>query len=237
MKFGDKYVFHVHTYRCGHAGDESDEDYVKKAIELGAESIIFTDHAPFPGDVFTNRMKENELAEYIGSLKSLRGKYQYKLDIQIGLEVEYMPSYEKYYERLKDNKDIDILILGQHHYELEDGRYSFQCRDLKNEYVGLFDAMIEGVKTGYFEVVAHPDRAFRREKEWTKEMAGCSEMLINEAVKEGIALEKNYSSMDCENMYWQQFWEMVPGKAEVVYGSDAHCTDELVVVGDADKER
>ncbi len=42
-------VFHVHTSRCRHASDENDESYVRKALELGAEAIAFTDHAPFPG--------------------------------------------------------------------------------------------------------------------------------------------------------------------------------------------
>ena len=30
--------------------------YVKRAIELGAHSIWFSDHSPFPGDPFGNRM-------------------------------------------------------------------------------------------------------------------------------------------------------------------------------------
>lgn len=45
-------IFHVHTYRCGHAEEVGDEEYVIKAIELGATGIWFTDHAPFPGDPF-----------------------------------------------------------------------------------------------------------------------------------------------------------------------------------------
>lgn len=47
-RMDNNYIFHVHTYRCGHASDETDEDYVKRAVELGADSITFTDHAPFP---------------------------------------------------------------------------------------------------------------------------------------------------------------------------------------------
>jgi histidinol-phosphatase (PHP family) len=53
----------VHTYRCGHAENVSDEEYIKKAISLGASGIWFTDHAPFPGDPFGNRMKYSELDE------------------------------------------------------------------------------------------------------------------------------------------------------------------------------
>ena len=62
--------------------------------------------------------------------------------------------------------------------------------DIKHEYIGLFAAKIEGVNTGLFEVVAHPDRAFRKESIWTKEMAAYSNKLI-EAVGDKVLLEKN----------------------------------------------
>ena len=63
----DKEIFHVHTYRCKHASDEDDEAYVKTAVELGAKRIVFTDHAPFPGNPFDHRMQYEELPEYIGT--------------------------------------------------------------------------------------------------------------------------------------------------------------------------
>ncbi|MCR5762555.1 MAG: hypothetical protein K6G00_04150 [Treponema sp.] len=28
-------IFHIHTFRCRHASDESDEEYVKAALALG----------------------------------------------------------------------------------------------------------------------------------------------------------------------------------------------------------
>lgn len=55
-----KELFHVHTYRCKHAGDEREIEYVKRAIELGASGITFTDHAPFPGNPFGHRMQMEE---------------------------------------------------------------------------------------------------------------------------------------------------------------------------------
>ncbi len=62
---GKNDVFHVHTYRCRHAENIPDRDYVEKAIELGAEGIWFTDHAPFPGVPFqrAHRMLCEELPE------------------------------------------------------------------------------------------------------------------------------------------------------------------------------
>lgn len=41
-------AFHIHTWRCGHAGDEREDTYIRTAMYLGAKQITFTDHAPFP---------------------------------------------------------------------------------------------------------------------------------------------------------------------------------------------
>ncbi len=223
----NKYVFHVHTYRCGHATDETDEDYIKNAIALGADSITFTDHAPFPGNPFTGRMKYSQLKEYISSLIELKSVYEGIIDVYIGLEIEYLPSYKSYYEELKANEDIELMIIGQHHYEVSKGVYSFMS-DIKYEYIGLFNAMIEGVNTGLFDVVAHPDRAFRKESIWTKEMAEYSNKLIA-AVGDKILLEKNFSSMKKKGAYWEEFWDIVPDKVRLIYGCDAHSTKDMQV--------
>lgn len=52
-----KHLFHVHTYQCGHAENVPDEVYVTRALQLGASDIWFSDHAPFPGNLFGNRMR------------------------------------------------------------------------------------------------------------------------------------------------------------------------------------
>ena len=53
------------------------------------------------------------------------------------------------------------MILGQHHYEISKGIYSFMEKP-EQEYVGLVEAMLEGLDMGVFDVVAHPDRAFKK---------------------------------------------------------------------------
>lgn len=92
----EKEAFHVHTYRCKHAGDEPDTAYVEKAIELGAPRIVFTDHCPLPGNRFRNRMDMEQLPEYIESLSRLKDRYADKIEILCGLEVDYLPSFDAY---------------------------------------------------------------------------------------------------------------------------------------------
>ena len=126
ISLGERYLFHVHTFRCGHAEMVSDEEYIKKAIGLRATDICFTDHAPFPGNPFGGRMKYEELPEYISTLKNLKEQYQRKIKIHIGLEIEYFSRYDQsgYYQELSNNPDLEILLLGQHMAEDPEDRKS-----------------------------------------------------------------------------------------------------------------
>ena len=214
-------IFHVHTWRCGHAGEEQDYEYVEKAIELGASRIVFTDHCPYPGNYFLYRMDMEQLEDYVTSMKQLKCEYGRQIEVLAGLEVEYLPRYENYYKELKASGDYDLLLLGQHMYEHEDGSYSFSELDKTKEFVGLCNAMVEGAKTGLFDVIAHPDRAFRGCREWNREMLGAAYDVINAARANQLYLEKNYSSMRNEHQYWESFWVRA-GMEKVLYGYDAH---------------
>ena len=63
IKIDNNNLFHVHTYRCGHAENITDEKYIIQSISKNYKDIWFSDHAPFPGDPFGGRMKYNELNE------------------------------------------------------------------------------------------------------------------------------------------------------------------------------
>lgn len=227
-------IFHIHTYRCGHAEDVDDEAYVMKAIDLAAKGIWFTDHAPFPGDPFGNRMRYDQLEEYLDSLTILKEKYKGIIDIHIGLEIEYFPSFSRsgYYRKLKEDPRIEILLLGQHIAEDTrlPGLYTFMWKKEElqmNEYWALGRAEIDGIRSGYFNAVAHPDRIFRRCKEWTPEMDAVADRIISTAVKKDIPLEINMHSIKCKGHYWPQFWEKLPNDAKTVIGLDAHSLSDM----------
>lgn len=223
-----KELFHIHTYRCGHAEEIADEVYVKKAIELGAKKITFTDHAPFPGNPFQSRMQYSELPGYVNSIKNLAERYKYDIEVCCGLEIEYLPSFRDYYMELKESGDFDVLLLGQHMYEVEPGKYSFSYPEYKEkEYEGCLNAIVAGIELGIFDIVAHPDRSFRRIKQWDVRCDEVSKTLINCANNHGVMLEKNYSSEKHKYYYWQEFWDLVPECNKIIYGIDAHNVRDL----------
>lgn len=67
-----KFNYHQHTYRCGHADlDMEDEDYIKEYIKMGFKEIAFTDHCPWKDEVDNRpnvRMKYSERDEIINKL-------------------------------------------------------------------------------------------------------------------------------------------------------------------------
>ena len=235
-----KHIFHVHTYRCKHGSDESDEEFIKAALSLGAEKITFTEHCPFPENPFKNRMEMEQLPEYIESLKTLQAKYQGQIQIETGLEVEYLPSMINYYKYLYE-LNLHPLIIGQHFFQHPDGTYSFDDKDKSDEYIGCSNAMIEGMKTGYFSIVAHPDRFFRRCKKWTQELTDISNRLITTASQYNIILEKNLSSYEkhiekSNHIFWRkEFWDLVElynqtasNPIKTIIGFDAHSTEHML---------
>ena len=229
MLLSDKSAFHIHTYRCGHAENISDEKYIQKAIRMGADSIWFSDHAPFPGDPFGSRMKYDQLYEYLDTLINLKEKYgDY---VHIGLETEYFPSFDEegYYKKLRDDKRIEFLLLGQHMAEDPvSGGYTFSWsknRLEQEEFIALGKAICQGIDSGYFDFVAHPDRIYRHCKEWTLQMAEVGNRIISKAKICGIPLEINMSSIAGNNYYWPEFWQM--NSSDTITGLDAHSTDEM----------
>lgn len=229
-----KEIFHVHSYRCGHAEEVEDEAYVKRAVELGANRIVFTDHVPYPNDYFQRRMKYEELDGYIKTINELKTKYKKEIEILCGLEAEFVVAYKNYYEELRER--LDLLVLGQHFYEVN-GEFSFNRPKeevIENEYRYSSEAIIQGIESGLFDVVVHPDRIFRRRKQWEDDMAAVGTNIISAAVKHDIPLEINISSQRRNNQFWPEFWKLIEDndgftRCRIITGFDAHHVSELQV--------
>lgn len=242
----EKRMFHVHTYRCGHAENVPDEDYVKRAIELGASQLWFTDHGPFPapGDRLAMiRMKYSQLEEYIESIERLREAYKGEISLHCGLELEYLPTFDEmgYYKKLQEDPRLEILLLGQHFAEEKEnpGNYSFQWskeRLRREEYKALADAICQGIRSGYFGAVAHPDRIYRFCREWTVKMQETAEKILRTAAECNVPVEKNVSSTKVPGQFWKKFWQLDLPKRCIV-GLDAHKTADLKLMTEKEFDR
>lgn len=95
---------HTHTHFCPHGSGEETAKFIEKAIALGFDRYVLTEHAPLPSSFcealpyekelvqyFT--MKETELDEYIKEMHELKQKYKDQIEIQVGFELDYLPEY------------------------------------------------------------------------------------------------------------------------------------------------
>lgn len=216
--------YHTHTARCHHAiGTE--RQYVEAAIQAGYKVLGFADHGTYIIDNFNYRirMRPDEVAEYINTLKALREEYKNDIRIHIGFELEYYPShFDKTLEFLKQF-DYEYLILGQHY--VDDGierthviKPTTEEEDLK-KYV---DTVIAGIRTGKFSYVAHPDVVgFNGDDEiYRAHMT----RLCRAAKEEGIPLEINCLGVHENRCYPnEKFWKIARDVGNsVIIGVDAH---------------
>ena len=227
--------YHTHTYRCNHAtGDVP--DYCQRAVELGFDTIGFTEHNPFPKNSYLSdmRMKIEELPDYISDINQARTDFP-ELTIFSGLECDYRKRYDSFYkDYLLGEMGLDYLTGSVHVYpynnEIRGVHGEVMNKEMRKAYT---QSMIDIIESGIFIFVNHPDLFGQQLDRWTKEAEDMSRYIIQAAKENHIPLELNTSGIvktflhpdevDRLNYPIVQFWEIVADEGcEVVINSDAH---------------
>jgi len=231
--------YHTHTFRCGHAIG-NDEEYVLEGIALGLNTLGFSDHIMLKNLHQTNVRGEYELTEgYFLSIRSLQEKYKDRINIKLGFEAEAFEEYFPYYENLKQTKKIDYLILGNH-CTLDKGviRSFFSKCTTKKDLLEYKNTLLNGLKTGLFDCIAHPDYFMETYYKWDSTAKKVAKEIIQAAIEYDIPLEFNLACIrrgkqkkGKELRYgypYVPFWKMVEKmKAKVIIGIDAHAPSDL----------
>lgn len=236
-----KFNYHTHTYRCGHADNNmTDEDFVKEFIAKGFNEICFTDHCPQKDRIDKRkymRMDYEQKDEYLNSIKYLQDKYKGKINIQTGFEIEYLPDQEENLLELK--KETDKLVLGQHFIYAKNSkilkifRYdNFSDEDL----IRYANYIIEAMKKKIPDIVVHPDIYMLSRNSFGEVESLVAHMICEAAEKYNIPLEinltepwmclsgkKNNVSYPCK-----EFWDIASNyNIKVLYGIDAHFKEQI----------
>lgn len=225
------YSYHTHTKRCNHAFGE-DEEYIQKAISLGIKELGFSDHVFLPHHSQPKiRGEYSQLDDYISSLRALREKYKDQIKIYIGFECEYYPIYEEYYRHLLDDKIVDYLILGQHCYIDEEGQFQwyFSSNTPKEKYIRYKDDVINGIKSGLFSYVAHPDLFRSSVENFDEFFVEISKDIAEAAEKYKVPLEINLGGQRYLRPYPSNEFFSIANKYKnrFIVGSDAHTPEQL----------
>ncbi len=152
--------YHMHTPLCQHAAGPM-EDYVQRGIDLGLREVGFSDHNPLPGGRSANvRMTEAELDYYVERVTELRFRYRGKIDVMLGLEMDYLEGLEDYLEQQLARYPWDYVIGSIHFLDNECRESSWPRQydgDAHQLYARYFDRMRRMARSGLCDVVAHFD--------------------------------------------------------------------------------
>lgn len=231
-----RFNYHTHTYRCGHADNNmSDEDFVKLFVKKGFNKIAFTDHCP-EKEIIDNRknmrMKYSEKDEYLSSVKELKEKYKDIIDIETGFEIEYLPGQEENLLELKN--ETDKIILGQHFIYDENNEIKFLRRKKYTDEDALKYAEYVkiAIEKNIPDIIAHPDVYMLSRDTYTEVDEKVAHIICSAAEKYGIPIEINLSHPnECiigkrDNIVYpcKEFWKVASEyrNLKVLYGVDAH---------------
>jgi histidinol-phosphatase (PHP family) len=102
-----KWDGHTHTKYCCHGSDAGQENYLDRAIELGFQRYTLSEHPPLPAawvaDARLMRelaMPEEELPHYFNYALRMKRKYEGRIEVTVGLELDYLHGANEFSERM-----------------------------------------------------------------------------------------------------------------------------------------
>ena len=232
--------YHVHTFRCGHAGGASRE-FVSRAVERGLSEIGFTDHIPLYFLPHDRRdpslaMREDQLEGYVAEVRDLQREFAGQIAVRLGLEADYAEGYEAELERWLGRADWD-LVLGSVHWVAGDwidapgsaARYEREgTAALYREYYRL---LAKAARTGLFDVLTHFDLPKKHGHRAPSGISDAEETAIEAALEAGVAVE--ISSAGLRKAVGELYPEprllerLAASGVPVTFSSDAHAPAEV----------
>lgn len=233
--------YHVHTFRCGHAGGAS-RDFVLRAIERGLSEIAFTDHIPLyflpPGERDPKlAMREEQFDDYVREIEGLKAEFRGSISVRLGLEADYAEGREAELARWLARADWD-LVLGSVHWVdgdwIDDPATSpgrFEREGAESLYDRYYDLLARAARTGLFDVLAHFDLPKKHGHRPGEPRAAAERAAISAAREGNVAVE--ISSAGLRKPVREGYPEprllraMVAEGIPVTFSSDAHAPAEV----------
>lgn len=246
------FSYHTHTNTFGiYDGHNSAEEMIIKAEEIGFTKLGISNHLAFHPNMpnqsqmfFSDFDKACDI--YKRTVEEIRTvSLKHKIDVKVGFEVDFFPSslwrnlFEKMYKEIK----ADYYISATHYLRNKSEQYIMNLYYLKRtpevrideDYLTVYlnnywDNVIESIKSGYFDFIAHLDVC--------KLFNYCLESQWNERKWEVIeTLDKHKQPYELNTSGWNKCDEQHPhtwmieelGKRNVpiIISDDAHSSEML----------
>jgi histidinol-phosphatase (PHP family) len=232
--------YHVHTFRCGHAGGDS-RDFVRRAVERGLSEMAFTDHIPLyflPPEKRDPRlaMPEDQFDGYVAEVEVLRREFRDAIPVRLGLEADYAEGHEEELSRWLARADFD-LVLGSVHWVAGDwidapgSAARFESEGTERLYEEYYRLLAKAAETGLFDVLTHFDLPKKHGHRPAEPSLQAEERAIAAARRAGCAVE--ISSAGLRKPVGEAYPEprllarIVEAGVAVTFSSDAHAPAEV----------
>ena len=222
---------HNHTTRCNHAEGTIDE-YIQRAIELGIDIYGFSEHAPMDFDPHY-RLAFGAMEAYTHDVLTAKEKYQEKIEILLGYEVDYLAGHID--PRVRNAK-VDYLIGSVHFIDkwgFDNPEFigGWKTKGVDEVWEAYFEAIEAMAKTGYFDIVGHFDLIKVFKFMPTKEIRVLAKNALKAIKKANMVLEINTAGLR------KPIGEIYPSHAllqeaytldiPITFSSDAHSVAQV----------
>lgn len=242
-----KINFHIHS--TGSDGKMAPEEVVKEAIAAGIDFMCFTDHyrdphgfvdPDWPTDKFFGQ-------EYIKEVNRLKEAYKEKIDISLGVELDWIEEYREWTRAEIEKNKFDYILGSIHLLKLADKYYSFDFGDgqdskfmevvrefgsVENLISFYYSQLRLLIKSGMYDALGHFDyikryntdeKIFSESSDFYK---GEIIAVLEELAKSGMAMEINLRGlMKSVKVQYPSLWILKEAKKRnipVTIGTDAH---------------
>ena len=254
--------FNYHTHSNFSDGGKPAENYIQEAIRQGMTDLGFSDHAPMP---FKNTfsIQSGNYESYCLEINRLKDVYADKLNIFLGLEIDFIPGMMEDFAGLIHQGKLDysigsVHLIGQGNAEnlwftdgpkietYDSGLNTFFGGDIRKAVKAFYSQTNQMIVSQKFDVIGHFDkvkmhnqnRYFTEDEKWYVELVFETLDLIRQ---KGIIVEVNTRGIykkRSDSFFPSDFilQRMRALNIPVIISSDAHQPEELqCLFGDAVK--
>ena len=227
--------YHTHTTRCGHAYGTV-EEYIESDLSHNIREIGFSDHAPMPeAEREGYTMSAGEVEAYIASLEEHRSRYEGRISVRFGFEVDY-PLLGSFADGYFTDPRIDYLIGSCHFidgwaFDHPDFIEEYGRRDIDDIFGRYFSILEAMADSRLFDVVGHFELVKKFGFRPARDHRPAIEKIAKLLAAAGTAVEVNTAGMahTAREMYPADdiLRILFDCNVPVTLGSDAHRPEQV----------
>lgn len=249
---------HIHSPYCPHGTKDIFKMYIDKALSKGLEEVTFTEHMPFPCYFIDDKEFLDDCApdketikQYFKDVEKLKLKYEDKIKINLGLEVDFIDGYEEETKRLLNafGPNLEDSLLSVHFIKVEDeyividGKEGFEralevLGTTEKVYDKYYETLLKATRSDLGEYkprrIGHPNliRIFNKLYPIEYKNKELLEEIVKEIKARDYEVDVNTAGLRkpfCGEIYVSDIFKQLVDKYGVkkVYGSDSHTASDI----------